>query len=544
MKKLVCLIVFILSSCTENTDPLITQHNKPKKLLEIYDGSRLGIDFEHDAAFSDAYSIYEPLGSGVAVIDYNNDGQMDVFIPQYGDSKGSSKLYKNDNTQFIDVTKAVGLDGINDAVFASVADVNNDGSQDLLVGGKDKLELWLNKGDNSFAVSNTIITPPGKQFYTGASWFDLDLDGFLDLWVINYVDDTTSHKCYLTDGSPDYCPPKPYRNLSDLLLINHHGNSFTSRIQNQQGHEILPGLGVVADDFDHNGWPDIYVANDGVANQLLFNNKGVFSADKAKSHGAAFNLMGESESSMGIAVGDINNDTFSDLYITHFNGETNTLYINEKGFFMDQTIRSKLAQKVRPYTGFGTLFTDLNTDNQLDIVVVNGSTQLKTNNQNEKKLTTEPIQIWLNSPDQDFIYFTDYQLELEDRVGRGLASIDMDNDGDFDLIISNNNQAIGIIQNNSNPDNWVGIIAKCHNRMDYGARLSVYKEGEANPSLTRTVRSDGSYASAVDPRLTLYKTREFDRIEIKWADNRQTSIIKIDSMELNQYNVIGCHQEH
>jgi len=528
-----------LGSCSENTGNETSQQ-ATVKLLEIYDGRKLGINFEHDAAFSDQYSIYEPLGSGIAIIDYNNDGQMDVFIPQYGYSKASSKLYENHNAQFIDVTKSVGLDGINDAVFASVADANNDGYQDLLVGGKDKLELWVNNKGENFSNSGLISAPKGKQFYTGASWFDLDLDGLLDFWVINYVDDTIKHKCYLQDGSPDYCPPKPYRNLPDLLFLNQKGQNFITQVQNQEGHEILPGLGVVADDFDHNGWPDIYVANDGVANQLLFNDQGVFSVDVAKSRGAAFNLMGESESSMGIAIGDINNDSFSDLYITHFNGETNTLYINEKGFFMDQTIRSKLAQNVRPYTGFGTLFTDLNTDNLLDIVVVNGATQLTVSNQKERKLKAEPIQIWLNSSSQGFMYFTDYQSNIEHRVGRGLASIDMDNDGDFDLFISNNNQAISIIQNNSNPDNWIGITAKCHNRMDYGARISVYKDGRANPSLTRVVHSDGSYASSIDPRITLYNTNEFDRIEIKWADGRQASIIKIDTMELNQYNVIKC----
>ena len=541
-KYYLLLFLSLLSSCSQE-EPTKSQEqqlsNNSKSLLEIVEGSNLGLNFIHDAAFSDEFSIYEPLGSGVAILDYDNDDDMDIFIPQYGSSKGFSKLYGNTNGKFIDVTTQFGLEGLDELIFASVADVNNDGFTDILIGGKNKLSLWINQGGKSFKLSQSIKAANGNQFYTSASWFDLNRDGFLDVWVTNYVDDSIEAQCKSANGDRDYCPPKSYQPLADLLLISNKGKSFDTKKTTPQLGEISPGLGVVSDDFDNNGWPDIYIANDGVANQLFYNFDGVLAVDSAKINGAAFNMMGTSEASMGIAIGDVDNNSYPDLYVTHFKGETNTFYLNNKGIFSDNTAFLKLIKNVRRVTGFGTLLVDYNTDNRLDIIAVNGSTQYDKSLTKQERLQGEVIQIWQNQNDLNFKFDEDVKKSIEKRVGRGLASIDIDNDGDYDFIVNNNNQPLSVMINNSNPSQWVGIIPFCNKRIDYGAKLLISSANNEN-TLHRTVHVDGSYASSIDPRLLIYNNNDYQTITINWSTSHDPQVFNIDNLIHNTYNTLNC----
>jgi hypothetical protein len=545
MNKCIVILIFFLISCsdqelTKDTGTNIIEVQNNQVNLEILNGMDLGLNFKHEASFSELFSIYEPLGSGVAIIDYDNDKDMDVFVVQYGSEGVDSKLYNNDQMQFTDVTEVSGLGGLNGLIFASSADVNNDGYIDLLLGGENNLSLWINQGNGVFNNTKMIKATMGQQFYTGASWFDLNRDGYLDLWVTNYVDDAIPSQCKSPNGDIDYCPPKSYRYLPDLLFINQKGQSFKLNNDSKEIAKISPGLGVVSDDFDNNGWLDIYVANDGVANQLFFNYDGVLSEDKAKKSGAAFNLMGASEASMGIAIGDIDNNSYSDLYITHFKGETNTLYLNDKGLFADKTTQSKLVQYVRPLTGFGSLFTDYNADNLLDIVIVNGSTQHDDSLSQGERLLGEPIQFWENTDTLAFNYVEVAEENFEQRVGRGLISSDLDNDGDYDFIVSNNNQNMTVIQNHSNPDDWIGIDVMCNNRIDYGAKLEIKAKDAGVKSVFRTIHVDGSYASSVDARVLIYDTSQFDTVNIRWSASQQVDVFKIDGLNKNSYNQLSC----
>ncbi len=539
-KYYLLITIVFLTACSQN-EPGNEEKTKPqndaKSILTVLNGAVFGLDFKHDAAFSDEFSIYEPLGSGVAILDYDNDGDMDVFIPQYGSSIGYSKLYNNNQMKFTDVTQSAGLQGLDYLIFASAADVDNNGYTDLLVGGKNKLSLWLNQGNGKFVQSPMISTSKGKQFYTGASWFDIDRDGFLDAWVTNYVDDSIVAQCKSANGDRDYCPPKSYQELSDLLLINKNGISFDLKQIDKNLGDVSPGLGVVADDFDNNGWVDIYLANDGVANQLFYNVNGKLSKDSAKISGAAFNLMGSSEASMGIAIGDVDNNGYSDLYVTHFKGETNTFYLNKKGIFTDKTASLKLVKNVRPVTGFGTLLIDYNADNNLDIITVNGSTQYDKSLTNNR-LLGEAIQFWYNLGRLDFRFDTSISNDLNLRVGRGLAPVDFDNDGDYDFVINNNNQYLTVILNNSNPKQWIGIIPVCKNRIDYGAKLQI--TDNKNNSLYRTVHADGSYASSIDARILFYNTNSYETIKIKWSASQKTEEFNIPELTINTYNKIIC----
>lgn len=539
LKHNILYLSILLASCSQN-NPGTDQNNqtntqaKNQSLLQQINNRDIGINFKHDSGFSDEYSIYEPLGSGLAVIDYDNDGDMDIFFAQYGRKSNESKLYSNNGFKFVDVTQSLGLSGITDLVFASVADFNNDGWQDLLVGGEDILQLWENNKGQGFKLSDKIKSPAGKQFFTGATWFDYDKDGYLDVWVINYVDDRNGQKCLLSNGMQDYCSPKAYKFLKDLFYKNNHGQIFSSISLETMNILNMPALGVVAADFDNNGSQDIYIANDGQTNQLYLYSDGKFK-EVGMSRGVAVNLMGESEASMGIAIGDLNNDSFPDIYITHFTGETNTLYLNEKGYFFDKTANFQLTKHVRSLTGFGTVFADLNSDNILDIITTNGSILVDADSTNDNRLSGEPVQIWLQGKNE-FIY-QQWATQLNNNVGRGLVSADIDNDGDVDILINNNNGEPTTLINNSNPDSWIGIELNCHNRFDYGAEL-VYNKNN-NEFMYKSIHSDGSYASSIDPRVQFYIPKDNDIIEIHWLSGQKQSI-SVSELNKNQYNDIRC----
>lgn len=517
----------------ENTPP---PSQKPAPaLLQRVDNTEMGIDFVHDAGFSDKYSIYEPLGSGVATLDLDNDGWWDLFFPQYGGKGTGSRLYRNQHgKRFVDITKQSGIGSLNGLIFAAAADADNDGLTDLLTGGENRLLLLANQGNGRFADTGTLSSPAGEQFFTGASWFDGDGDGRLDVWITNYVDGSRYVECRLPSGRPGYCSPSVYPDRVDLLLRNH--GSFRFLPWPELNIPPRASLGVVATDFDNNGWPDIYVANDGQPNQLYLNNNGRFGPDEALRRGAALNLMGETEASMGVAVGDIDGNGFPDLYLTHYRNETNTIYYNHQGTFNDQTARTGLAAAVRPMTGFGTVFTDLDGDNRLDIVVVNGSVVTLEDTPHSGRLNAEPVQIWLHH-DTGFTYLHDLADQLPHRVGRGLVAVDWDNDGDKDLVISNNNQPPTLLRNESNPRYWLGLDLRCHQQPAIGTKVTLRQAG--GQIYHRHVHTDGSYASSGDPRVLFYRLAPDDQLHIHWPDG-QTQEITVKSLSQNRYLRLFC----
>lgn len=555
MKIPYLILLFFLASCSDSENTSLPQPEVKKQnaittgittsqetyFLRQINNTDAGIGFVHDAGFSEDYSIYEPLGSGLAILDYDNDGDMDLFIAQYGDKSDESKLYENDGFKFNDITNKTGLSGLRGLIFASVADFNNDGWEDLLVGGEDILQLWENIKGKTFKKTGLIQSPDGKQFFTGASWFDLESDGDLDLWVINYVDDRLGQKCTLNNGLPAYCAPKAYPALQNYLFINenqnHNSHAFTKTHTLVTNNQTYPALGIVADDFDNDGWTDVYIANDGVPNQLYMNRNGKFSSDEAMQRGAAVNLMGESEASMGVAIGDINNDSFPDLYITHLTGETNTFYMNNKGYFIDKTMASKLSRHVRPQTGFGTLFTDLNADNLLDIITVNGSIHNKEDNtDSEQRLAAENVQLWLQQHEFIFSFQPEVAQKISRGVGRGLVASDFDNDGDFDLVVNNNNGKPTLIKNEINPQSWIGFNIICNNRTALNTRV-IYSNQKYN--YYRNIHSDGSYASSTDSRIVFYQPSVSDKLLIKW-DNKREQSYNISDFNNNTYNNLKC----
>ncbi len=554
-------MVMVLSGCggtapdaakTGSLDKSVSDQEQAARrppLLEALDPAGLGIDFHHDADFSDEYAIYEPLGSGVGVIDLDNDGWLDLFFPQYGPVGTPTTLYRNVSQNGtlafskMDLGKngaqsvKESLDGQRRLVFVAVADADNDGREDILTGGRNSLQLWLNRGQGVFVHSDWLQAPAEESFFSGASWFDANADGWLDVWVTNYVDSSRHVECLLVNGAPGYCAPSAYPDRADRFFFNVHGEGMRPA----DSPLIAPraGLGVVAADFDNNGWPDVYVANDQQNNQLFFNDEGQVQADQAMRRGAAFDFMGQVEASMGVAVGDVDDNGFVDLYVTHYQAETNTLYLNQDGHFADKTAQKGLVTAVRPFTGFGTAFLDLDGDNRLDVVVVNGSvvtTEKGYGQHSNGRLHAEPVQVWFQR-EGTFVYQGDLVEQLPRRVGRGLAPVDLDNDGDKDVVISNNNQPPTILRNNSNPSRWLGLDVRCHGRPALGA--AVILRTNQGGRIYRHVHTDGSYASSQDPRLLFADLDPKDTLEIRWPQGQEIAL-KVNSLALNRYHRIDC----
>ncbi len=510
---------------------------------QFIDGPEVGLAFVHRAGFSTDYSIYEPLGGGVAVLDCDGDGDLDVYLPQYASGEAASQLLRNDALRFTDVTADSGLGSRFGEVFAAVGDVNNDGMPDLLSGGENRLFLWLGQGGCRFSVDTSVQVPAGRQFYVGASFADFNGDGWLDFWAVNYVDDAKTQACRLPNGVLDYCPPKAHRFLPDGLWLNRGDGRFAAQDISTLLSEPLPGLGAVAADFDGDGWPDLYVANDGENNALLMNVNGVLQADSAARRGAAVNLMGEAEASMGVAVGDVNGDARMDLFMTHFSGESNTLYINQGGHFMDLTMQSSLVAAARPMTGFGTVFADFDGDGLLDIAVANGATQIDLEvsgaGPGQQQLRGEPVQFWRNQGALRFAHDKNASNTAPLRVGRGLAAGDLDNDGDVDLLVGNNNQPVSVLLNESNPSNWLGVSLMCRNRHDVGALLRVRFKGETEQMWQRHVHRDGSYASSSDPRILIPRANEMVEWGVRWSHAPEYQVLSLPKSS-NQYMRIDC----
>ncbi|HEX3231451.1 MAG TPA: VCBS repeat-containing protein, partial [Pyrinomonadaceae bacterium] len=439
---------------------------------EISDQS--GLKFRHYNGMTGKLFLPEIMGAGAALLDFDNDGDLDVFLvqgatlevadqpartlfPWRGPGDLRSRLFRNDlvvgkdgnrSLHFTDVTEKSGIVANGYGMGVAVGDINNDGWIDLYVTNLGSNKMFLNKGDGTFADVTAKTGTDDSRWTTSASFFDYDRDGWLDLMVVNYADfsPNNSPKCYAATSAPDYCTPRALRAPGNRLFHNQRDGSFAdvtiaAGVSKEFGH----GLGIIAADLDYDGWVDIYVANDGDPNQLWINQKdGTFRND-ALLAGAAVNRNGQAEAGMGVDAGDFDNNGTDDLFITHLMDETNTLYLNlGKGLFEDRTREVGLGMPGRRFTGFGTLFFDYDNDGWLDLLVTNGAVQLlpELMRKGDPYPLGQPNQLFRNTGKAMFAEVLD-NLPAEfsvNQVGRGAAFGDLDNDGDTDVLITNNNQ--------------------------------------------------------------------------------------------------------
>jgi len=491
-----------------------------------------GLHFVHFNGASGRFYYPEILPPGVALFDYDNDGDLDVYIVQ-GRSLDSSqekvpptgslplrgRLFRNDLRvspdatrvlHFTDVTEESGIDSNGFGLGVAAGDIDNDGWVDLYLLNFGPNQMFRNNGDGTFSdVTQKSGTDNGLSFGVSAAFLDYDRDGWLDLYVANNVNYTLANetKCPNHAGAPDYCPPQIYGGRPDRLYRNQgHGRFVDVTARALVGGKFGPALGVSTADFDADGWIDIYVANDGQENLLWINQKNGTFRETALAAGVAVTADGKAEASMGVDAGDFDNDGDEDLLVTELTSEGSNVYVNDgHAAFRDVSAQSGIGPFSLPYTGWGITWFDFDNDGWLDVLAVNGTIIAQEGHRNAFPYDQRKL-LLRNLGDGRFEQVTDRAggAFRGSEAGRGAAFGDIDNDGDLDVVVGNDAGPAQLFVNNiGNRNHWFGLrlVGDKTSRDMLGARVEVIRT--SGPTLWRRARSDGSYGSANDPRVLI-----------------------------------------
>ena len=528
--------------------------------------SETGLEFLHFNGMSGEFYFPENMGPGVALLDYDNDDDLDVYLvqgkmlgsgkalgeavfPWQGPSPPRGRLFRNDlevlqngsrNLRFTDVTEQSGIGALGFGLGAAVGDYDNDGCVDLYLTNFGVNQLFHNNCDGTFTDVSRMSGTDDRGWSVSAALVDYDRDGWLDLYVGHYLRYSVEgdRKCYHRSGERDYCHPSAYQAEPDRLYHNDHDGTFTDVTDEALiGGELGSALGVSTADFDGDGWIDIFVANDSQEDQLWINQRNGTFRNTALLAGVALTADGKAEASMGVDAGDFDNDGDEDLFMTELTGEGHNLYVNDgSGTFDDQSARSGLGPQSVAYTGFGTAWIDFDNDGWLDILTVNGTITAVEALQrvHDPFPQHQRKQLFRNLGNGRFDEMTDragavFQLS---EVGRGAAFGDIDNDGDVDCIVGNDAGRMQLLINEvGSHKHWVGLrLTGEHGRNVLGARIAVLRPNRQ--TLWRRARSDGSYASANDPRVLvgLGDSADIPRVRVIWPSGRaeEWSSVPID----------------
>jgi hypothetical protein len=521
----------------------------------------LGVGFVHVNGMSGGLYMPEIMGAGTAIFDYDNDGDLDLFFvqggpfgpkaspPAAGAAAAGHRLYRNDlaagskanpkgerTLRFTDVTAESGLTLGGYGMGVAAGDFDNDGWTDLYVTALGANQLWHNDGRNALGrVTFTNVTAKAgaddPRWSVPAAFVDYDRDGWLDLYVGNYLKFSfDTHKpCRTPAGAPDYCGPVAADAVPDRLLRNRRDGTFED-VTAKAGIAAAdgPALGVSTADFNGDGWLDVYVANDETPNQLWINQRNGTFKDEALLAGAAVSGEGRPQASMGVDAGDYDGDGDDDLVMDNLTGEGNTLYRNDgAGLFEDVSLPSGVQTPSWKLTGFGAAWLDYDNDSRLDLLVVNGAVKKIE----EQARTGDPLP--LKQEKQLFHNLGNGRFEEVGKrsgavltipeVSRGAAFGDLDDDGDTDVVVSNNNGPARVLINQAGSRRpWLGLrlVTGSAGRDALGARVELRRPGK--PALWRRVRSDGSYASANDPRVLfgLGDSPQIEKVVVRWPSGR------------------------
>ena len=493
-----------------------------------------GLDFVHFNGASGRFHYPELVPPGVGLLDYDNDGDLDAWlvqgrmldadlapgdalVPPAGPGPLRGRLYRNDlvvgadgarRPRFTDVTAASGIEADGYGLGVAAGDVDNDGWTDLFLTNFGPDALYLNRGDGTFreAAAERGIGP-AAGFGVSAAFVDYDRDGWLDLYVGHNVDYTPESgiECGTLADARDYCPPETYGGTPDHLYRNTGKGWFVDVSDTAlAGGRFGPALGVSTADFDGDGWIDVYVANDGTENLLWINRGDGTFRETGLLAGAALSGLGMTEASMGVDAGDFDNDGDEDLFLTHLNGQGNNLHVNDgSGRFEDRSTGSGLGAGSLAYTGWGTAWFDFDNDGWLDLLTVNGTITARPGRAPGRFPYDQRRTLFRNLGDGRFADVTEQAGAAFEpsEAGRGAAFGDVDNDGDVDVLVGNDAGPVRLLINHvGSRRHWLGLrLVGAGGRDALGARVAVARAGL--PTLWRRARSDGSYASANDPRV-------------------------------------------
>jgi hypothetical protein len=517
------------------------------------------LNFVHFNGMSGKFLYPELMPPGVAMFDYDNDGDLDVFVVQgrmlgrtpIGDARPQptepppleGRLFRNDmeiradgsrSLRFTDVTAASGIKAQGYGMGVATGDFNNDGCVDLYITSLGRNQLYRNNCDGTFTDVSQASHTDDSGWSVSAVFFDYDRDGWLDLFVGHYLQYSVEANlhCYSVAGNLDYCPPHVYRPEASRLFHNNRDGTFTEvTAAAGMASEYGPTLGVATADFNGDGWIDLFVANDSQPNQLWINQHDGTFRNTALLAGVALSPEGGVKASMGVDAGDFNNDGHEDLFVTELTGQGSDLYVNDgSGVFEERSARAGIRLASLPYTGFGTAWFDFDNDGWLDLLSVSGAVtqNLEGLARNEPFPLSQRKQLLHNVGSGSTRQFEDVTKQAGTffdlpEVSRGAAFGDIDNDGDTDVAIGNDNGPVRLLLNNvGNRKHWVGLrlVGGAFKRDMTGARVVLTRaDGQA---IWRRSRSDGSYASANDPRVLvgLGDSSQPPRVRVIWPDGR------------------------
>ena len=488
-----------------------------------------GITFHHQTGFAGRHLLPEIVGSGAALADFDGDGDLDAYLVQSGSlydlepgvEQPTNRLYINrgDGT-FEEADNAHGADDQGYGMGVAVGDYDNDGDIDLFVTNVGPNALYRNDGHGNFEDVSTQSGLNDPGWGTAAAFVDLDGDRDLDLFHANYINwsEAAELQCFIS-GVPTYCPPQNYQSAAvDRLFRNNGDGSFTDiSLEVGLNRAFGNGFGVVTGDFDRDGNIDIFVANDMMVNQLWLN-RGSFQFDEeAMLRGVAVDEYGVAKAGMGVASGDIDDDGDIDLLVVNLQGQTDSFFRNEGDYFADATSALGLASSSRRYTRWGVVLTDFDNDGRLDLYEANGRVDPSTAYTND--LRAEPNVLFRGTSNGKFV-------EIDPKGGtkqplihssRGTAVGDVDNDGGLDLLVVNRDGPTYLLMNRvPNRGNWIRFkVSSREGRDAYGALVTAMV---GTNEINRRVQPEGSYLDSNDPRVHfgLGNEPQVRKVEVLW----------------------------
>jgi hypothetical protein len=530
-------VVVCLSACSgtrEATSVATTGTPKPLWLEDVTAAS--GIRFAPEAVAADPYFMPALMSVGAAVIDFDDDGRLDIFLAPGGPhQRGTpSKLYRQtEQGRFVDVTRSAGVEVHGYGQGAAAGDVNNDGRVDLLVTAYGRVWLFLNGHDGRFIDVTASAGVESPLWSVSGVFTDIDRDGWLDLLLVNYVSYSDRKQCYSPGGQLDFCGPRAFKGTAARLFRNRgtdHGTSVSFEditLSSGLASAPAPGLGAVSADFDGDGWLDLFVANDGAANHLWLNRRNGRFEESAVLLGLAYNAMGRAEANMGIAFGDLDNDGRFDLFVTHLTDERHRVWLQRKtGQFLDSTARFGLVNHGRS-TGFGTAFADFDNDGDEDLIYVNG--RVAREGHDPPAGPGQPF--WSPYAERNFLFENDGSTMIDVTEGsqsfaepagvyRVAIVADMDNDGGVDAFVTRVDGEARLFRNvAARRGHWIGLraIDPALKRDAYDAVITA-RAGDR--SWTRWLNPAKGFATSMDPRahVGLGSTDRIDAFIVDWPD--------------------------
>jgi hypothetical protein len=498
--------------------------------------AQAGISFRHNSGAFGAKYLPETLGPGCAFLDYDSDGWLDILLVNGADWSGHKKqtstlsLYRNNrNGTFTDVTRQAGLAIEMYGMGVTVADYNNDGFPDIYITSVGQNRLFKNTGKGTFIDVTQAAGLGGRTACsTSALWFDYDRDGLLDLFVCNYVQWSPEHDvfCSVDGKNKSYCTPEAFHG-STCWLFRNRGNGTFEDVTAKSGifDTTSKSLGVAMLDYDHDGWPDLFVANDTQPNKLYRNRRDGTFEDVSVHAGVAFSEDGKARAGMGVDAADFDNAGVAGLAITNFDDEMIALYRPGRGgVYSDSALRSGIGQASRMRLGFGCAFLDADLDGHLDLVAVNGHIDETVRNISGNHGYAQPPHLFLNDGKG---VFKDVAAQVGGgfalpKVARGLAYGDFDQDGDVDLLITTNQGPAYLYRNdvtNGNRAIRLRLQGTKSNRDGIGATVRVTTP---DGTQSRVVKTGSSYLSQSELALTfgLGGRDKADRIVVEWPSGQ------------------------